>query len=787
MNVHRIALSLLLLQLLSSPCFSQSRSADVGPEALYRRSMDTQSRLVVLSISLQPGYEDLTTLAYFRFGKGAQVVSAYVTNGEAGESDLRGDYPLALAATKRSEATQAMTRLGSEAYFLNLPDIAAASDTARVRHVWSRDTLQLRLMRVIAAFRPDIILLTRDWQYGSASARWQVLRADLMRAVQRVMPPTSVKGVGRFEPVTRWPVERVWIDDGRGRGVHVPANARDPFSKKSYRAFAAEAAAYYAALIEQMRVWGGGSVGGSSAAYQLAFPRSSKRLSSLDAGLPGGASPRLRGIERGIAQLTRSTLQLATARHFAGGRPVAALRRMAALMDSLDLAIASSQTYGGRDRRILLNWKVGLERLRCTALGVSVHYSLADSILTDRQLTFLRIDTIDGLPAGGGTDIFFPFVQQDWVVNETVQRRMPIDFSQPYRLLSPKHVPYNFPFEQYGLSQSEVWNSIVLFIAHQGARREENFVDRITLPLLYSPRFSVQVVTPIVRVAPSERVVVKLTNFSRDGVRDTIRVQDSTVVSTDAEFRLNTKDQSELDTLLLTWKQPLRDGTYLFPIEIGGETVAKFAARQFEVNVDSSKEVGFITGIEDSPVAEALRRMGVRWRRIDVRGGISQDLASCQALVIDRRAMTLVGSLKDDRSALNSFVERGGHLIILSQDAAIWNESPLVEGMRLTPSPALDELSPVQIDSTSRFATVPNKIGEDAWSGWLYQRAYNVLSGKALGQAEVVVRSSRENDPLVAVWRRGQGSITYCDLALHLQLLDIHPGAFQLLANMLSN
>jgi hypothetical protein len=37
------------------------------------------------------------------------------------------------------------------------------------------------------------------------------------------------------------------------------------------------------------------------------------------------------------------------------------------------------------------------------------------------------------------------------------------------------------------------------------------------------------------------------------------------------------------------------------------------------------------------------------------------------------------------------------------------------------------------------------------------------------------------------VWRRGQGSITYCDLALHLQLLDIHPGAFQLLANMLSN
>jgi len=42
----------------------------------------------------ETGYEDLATLAYFRLGRGARVLSAFVTNGESGEDDLRGEYPM---------------------------------------------------------------------------------------------------------------------------------------------------------------------------------------------------------------------------------------------------------------------------------------------------------------------------------------------------------------------------------------------------------------------------------------------------------------------------------------------------------------------------------------------------------------------------------------------------------------------------------------------------------------------------------------------------------------------
>ncbi|MBI3579181.1 MAG: hypothetical protein HY089_07215, partial [Ignavibacteriales bacterium] len=80
---------------------------ETGPEALYQRALDSKSRLNVLCLSLQPGYEDFSTLAYLRFARGAKVMTAYLTNGEAGESDVRSEYPFKLAAIRREEAAQA--------------------------------------------------------------------------------------------------------------------------------------------------------------------------------------------------------------------------------------------------------------------------------------------------------------------------------------------------------------------------------------------------------------------------------------------------------------------------------------------------------------------------------------------------------------------------------------------------------------------------------------------------------------------------------------------------------
>jgi hypothetical protein len=363
---------------------------------------------------------------------------------------------------------------------------------------------------------------------------------------------------------------------------------------------------------------------------------------------------------------------------------------------------------------------------------------------------------------------------------------MPIKYGEDYRLLSPDRIDFNYPRIEYGLTQASDKRTLLFFIIHKGAKREQSFVYRGVLKLLFAPRFTVEILTPIVRVVPSERIIVQLTNHSRDGVRDTVFVKDSLAASNKGPFRLNVKDQIHRDTLLLTWERTLDDGTYLIPVRIHEEAVARFAARKFDVRIDSSKRVGLVTGLTNSPTEDALRRLSVKWDRLTVDEHLAEAISSYQVILIDRRALTLVEQLAEHRAVLERFVEQGGHLIVLAQDAPVWNAFPFVDGIRLGASHTFDEQALVEIDSTHEMVLRPNPIVRGDWSDWLYARAYNLVSGEELSSASVPVRMAKGKNPLIATWRRGRGTITYCDLAFHPQFLNIHPGAFRLLANLIS-
>ena len=149
--------------------------------------------------------------------------------------------------------------------------------------------------------------------------------------------------------------------------------------------------------------------------------------------------------------------------------------------------------------------------------------------------------------------------------------------------------------------------------------------------------------------------------------------------------------------------------------------------------------------------------------------------------------MSLNEKLPAFKNVLIRYVEEGGHLIILSQEAEAWNRSPIIDGMMLTASTEFDERSPVRGDSTIQLLNSPNKIGQDAWSNWLFLRCHNVVSGDAVKNATTAVKLLRKENPVILLWNIGKGRITYVDLSLEQQLLNVHPGAFRLLANLISN
>ena len=752
-----------------------------GPAAIHQRALDAKARLNVLSISLQPGYEDLAALAYFRMGDGARIVSAYVTNGEAGESDVRGEYPNFLAATRRSEAASAMALLGGEEYFLNMPDFGAATDTAVVKSQWIADTLQMRLDKLLSDLRPDVILIPGDWATRGESPKQTYLINLLIRSLKRLEPTREQIKAGGADEMFRWSVDRILLQSGSTKGMRIPVDRPHPFWKKTYAAIGDEAGNAYVSLKVQRKQWYGTAASRPLISYEHIYPLPARGLKAVDDGLPRPAPSLIRKTDREIADLARLVEHGALTASVRSE----ALRRVSAVIDMVDGHLTRPMELTSQSRKICMQWKLTLESLRTTLLGIFVRYKLDPLTLTERQVTLLSIDSIAGTQVGDSIWVYFPFAG-DWFVDEATTKLVSLRLKTYYRLLSPAALDHDLPAAGVGLNQPTIGKVLTFFIMGKSNTRDHNFIYRCSPRVLYSERFSTEVLTPMVRAVPNERIMVRTTNHSRDGVRDSVQVNDTLAVSDKKEFRINVKDYSDIDTLTLQWKRQLAEGTYLLPVNISVKPVSRFAARKFDVRTGASKRITLITGIDASPTGETLRRLGLQYMEVkDVRF-MAGGLQGSQIAIVDRRAMSLMVDFATQRQTLRQFVESGGHLIILAQDAVVWNAAPLVEGLELEPTDALEEGFEVEFDEHNRIITAPNLLTWQDWEDWLFRRAHNMVSGPALNTAIVSLKSKLEKNPLIAEWSFGSGTLTYVDLALQQQFLNIHPGAFRLLANLIS-
>ena len=134
-----------------------------GSAAIHQSALKLQNPAVVLSIALEPGFEDLDALSYLSVGRGISVVSLYLTNGETTPSDLNGETPYRLAAERKVEAWRAVSHIGGKTHYLNMPDPGITSDIRKLERIWISDTVVARLTRAIDLYRPDIVLICNDF------------------------------------------------------------------------------------------------------------------------------------------------------------------------------------------------------------------------------------------------------------------------------------------------------------------------------------------------------------------------------------------------------------------------------------------------------------------------------------------------------------------------------------------------------------------------------------------------------------------------------------------------
>jgi hypothetical protein len=224
---------------------------------------------------------------------------------------------------------------------------------------------------------------------------------------------------------------------------------------------------------------------------------------------------------------------------------------------------------------------------------------------------------------------------------------------------------------------------------------------------------------------------------------------------------------------------------------------AESVGRVLAVRVAEKANVGYVLGTGDE-VPDAIAQLGVPVTLLTADDLAFGDITRHSAIVLGVRAYETRPDLRASHQRLMAYASEGGHLIVQYQQAGFNGEndgpSPYapfparVGNGRLT-----DETAPVQVLAPdAALLRAPNAIGPDDWMGWVQERGLRLLEARddryreLLAAADPFPANAAVQKGLLVEARVGKGTWTYVGLGLFRQLPAGTPGAYRLLANLLS-
>jgi LmbE family N-acetylglucosaminyl deacetylase len=214
---------------------------------------------------------------------------------------------------------------------------------------------------------------------------------------------------------------------------------------------------------------------------------------------------------------------------------------------------------------------------------------------------------------------------------------------------------------------------------------------------------------------------------------------------------------------------------------------AELRTRKVDVKVAPGLRVGYVMGTGDT-VPDAIEALDITPHILTDAELTSGDLSQWNVLVIGIRAYTARPELAAAEPRLEEFVERGGTLIVQYQSGGFPAPLPLAIGR--FPERVVDEEAPVKLlDPSNPLLAWPNQITSADFDGWFEERGHGFLDHwdpayKALTETADPGQDPQRGGLLVA--HRGKGNYIYVAYALYRQFPELVPGAYRLLANLLS-
>jgi len=215
---------------------------------------------------------------------------------------------------------------------------------------------------------------------------------------------------------------------------------------------------------------------------------------------------------------------------------------------------------------------------------------------------------------------------------------------------------------------------------------------------------------------------------------------------------------------------------------------AQLTTRKVDVKLATGLRVGYVMGTGDL-VPDAIEELGVTPHLLSDSELTTRDLSSWNVIVIGIRAYSNRPVLTAAQARLDEFVRNGGALIVQYQGGNFPAPFPLSMNNRM-PERVVDEQSPMKLlDASNPLMTEPNRITSADFQGWVEERGHGFLDSWDKSYTPLTETADEGQDPQrggLLVAHPGKGTYIYVAYALYRQLPELVPGAYRLLANLLS-
>jgi hypothetical protein len=213
--------------------------------------------------------------------------------------------------------------------------------------------------------------------------------------------------------------------------------------------------------------------------------------------------------------------------------------------------------------------------------------------------------------------------------------------------------------------------------------------------------------------------------------------------------------------------------------------------RGVDVAIAPGLKVGYVMGIGDD-VPAGIAQLGASVTLLGEQDLATGDLRQYDAIMTGTRAYAVREDLKTYNRRLLDYVQQGGNLIVLynTQEFVPATYAPYPAQLPPRAEEVSEEDSPIDILAPSHPSfTTPNRITKADFDGWVEQRGSKFFTEWDAAYTAMIATHDQGQEPQKGGWVTaiyGKGHYTYFAYAFHRQLPYGVPGAYRLLANLLS-